>query len=654
MPHRKNDKQHPETKKTNTPTTIEGTISTTAKGIGFIEHPPHEEDVRIEGHFLNTALHGDLVRVRLHPAKPDMQASGEVVDVIKRAKTRFVGVTEKQNDLFFVVPDDRRMYTDILISEPPADLKENDKVLVEMHEWTDPAKDPTSTLKEIIGPKGSHEAEIRSIILANNIDDSFPAHVSNEAKAIQASSQITDDMLTDRTDFRKTLTFTIDPVDAKDFDDALSFKKITDDTFEIGVHIADVSHYVLPESALDTEARKRAFSVYLVDRTIPMLPEELSNDVCSLKPDVPRLTFSIWWTLNREGDVLAEKIGKTIIHSQKRFTYEEAQESIDTPNGHLHEELVILNTIAETLRDKRMKAGAIDFEQHEVRFELADDGVPLSAYTKERLATHKLIEEFMLLANKRVAEFIAEKYKKEKHPFVYRVHDLPNREKLDMLTTFVHALGHTLSLPKNAVATGRQIASLFEEVAGTPEENLIKTAALRSMAKAAYDTRNIGHFGLALPAYAHFTSPIRRYADLLVHRYLHEFITKGALPLDEWALVDRIAGEISERELTVIAAERESVKYKQVEYMTTHIGETFDAIISGVSEWGIFVEERGTRAEGLVRLATLGDDYYELEQKKYRIVGKRKKKVFALGDRVKVRLTAANLDKKILDYAIVE
>ncbi|MEK7579127.1 MAG: ribonuclease R [Patescibacteria group bacterium] len=652
MSHSKHPQKH-KSKETTASTTIESTISTTAKGLGFIKHPTLEEDIRVEARSLNTALHGDLVKVVLHSAERGMQPTGEVVEVIKRAKTHFVGVAEKQNGFFFVVPDDRRMYTDLLIQDPPADLKENDKVLVLMHEWKDPAKDPLCSVKEIIGPKGSHEAEIRSIILANNIDDTFPANVATLAKTIQANSEIKEENLRDRTDFRKTLTFTIDPVDAKDFDDALSFKKLENDTYEIGVHIADVSHYVLPGSVLDAEARHRAFSVYLVDRTIPMLPEELSNDVCSLKPDVPRLTFSIWWTLNTKGEILVEKIGKTIIHSQKRFSYEEAQESLDTPNGHLHEELTVLNTIAETLRDKRMKAGAIDFEQHEVRFELADDGVPLSAYTKERLATHKLIEEFMLLANKRVAEHVAEKYKKEKHPFVYRVHDLPNREKLDMLTTFVHALGHTLSLPKNALATGTQIASLFEEVAGTPEENLIKTAALRSMAKAAYDTRNIGHFGLALPAYAHFTSPIRRYADLLVHRYLHELLTKGALPLDEWATVDRIAGEISGRELTVITAERDSVKYKQVEYMTTHIGETFDAIISGVSEWGIFVEERETRAEGLVRLATLGDDYYELEPKKYRIVGKRKKKIYALGDRVKVRLVAANLDKKVLDYAIV-
>lgn len=635
---------------------IEGRISTTPKGIGFIkvpDAPTGTEDIRIEAGFLNTALHGDMVRVSLLAKVPDMQQTGEVIEIVARARTKFVGTVEEEARGRFLVPDERRMYTNIVLIEPPTEATPGMKVFLEMLPWTDPARMPTGTVLEVIGAKGSHEAEIRSIILENNIDDSFPTAVSKEAEELYTThgSDVAAAM-GDRVDFRDVLTLTIDPVDAKDFDDALSFKDMGNDTYQIGVHIADVSHYVVPDSELDRESRKRGLSAYLVDRTIPMLPEVLSNDLCSLKPNIDRLTFSVWWTMRKDGTVIDQQLGKTIIHSDKRLAYEEAQAAIDDSTLPYHRELTIINDMALAMRNRRSQAGSIDFEQHEVRFELADDGVPLSVYTKARLDAHKLIEEFMLLANVSVAEYARNAYEKQRHAFIYRIHDHPNRDKLKDLQTFVKALGHTLELSPKGDVKGSELNRLFKEVEGTPEESLIKTTALRSMSKAAYTTLNIGHFGLAIPSYTHFTSPIRRYADLIVHRLLQELLTTGKLPNDQFATYSAIADSISAREIDIIGAERDSIKLKQVEYMSTRIGQEFDAVISGVSEWGIFVEERETKAEGLIRIRALGNDYFELEPKKYRIVGKKTKKVFALGDVIRVAIAGVDLDKKMIDYKL--
>ncbi len=639
------------------PHIVEATISTTGKGLGFVSHPDFEDDIRIEAGFLNTALNRDLVKVSVHGKRGSQQRTGEVIEVVKRARTKFVGVVEHEQGATFVVPDDKRMYTDIRLEDTKEKLEPGDKVFVELSGWNDPNREPSGKLIEVIGKKGDHEAEIRSIILENGIDDDFPADVAREAEEIwKAHETHTAEDLEGREDVREIPTCTIDPVDAKDFDDALSFKKLSEGAIEVGIHIADVSHYVRPGSALDREALLRAFSVYLVDRTIPMLPEVLSNDLCSLKPDVDRLAFSCFVTLDKNSNLIAYRFAKTIIRSQKRFSYEEAQAMLDAGKGDFFEALSALNTHAKVLRERRMRAGSIDFEQHEVRFELADDGVPLSAYTKERLDTHKLIEEFMLLANKTVAEDAYTTFggKGKRHTFIYRTHDHPDREKLRTLAEFVKITGHTLELAKNGDVTGQALNHLFDSVEGTLEEDLIKTAGLRSMAKAAYTVQNIGHFGLALPAYTHFTSPIRRYADLAVHRLLFERITKNRLPNDEWMKYHRIAQDISNRELDVIGAERDSVKYKQVEYMSSRIGEVFDGVISGVSEWGFFVAELGTKAEGLVSLKTLTDDFYMLEPKKYRIVGKKTHQTFALGDKVRVRVDAVNLDKKTIDFSISE
>ena len=630
---------------------LEGTISTTSKGIGFLADPTTNEDTRIETGLLGTALHRDLVEIELLPGTVRGQKIGRVTKVIKRARTKFVGTMRNDGDIWYIDPDDKRVYT-AFVATDHANATINDKVLFEMVGWDPKEPNPTATIVEVLGQKGVHDVEMRSIILAKGIDDRFPDNVHKEAEA-QAAREVTPEDVAARTDFRGEPTFTIDPADAKDFDDALSVVLRPDGSAKIGIHIADVSHYVLPGSALDQEALQRAFSTYLVDRTIPMLPEVLSNGICSLNPNVDRLTFSTWLEVDASGNFGEPSFGRTIIHSDKRFTYEEAQAVLDAGSGLYFDELTLLNKLAKKMRDARERAGSIDFEQHEVRFELADDGVPLSVYRKARMDTHKLIEEFMLLANKSVAEHVSGLAKGAKHSFVYRVHDHPDREKLADLATFVKVLGHTLELAKNGDVTGNALNRLFKEVEGKPEEGLIKTAGLRSMTKAKYTPLNIGHFGLALPAYAHFTSPIRRYADLLVHRQLDKALKEGKASAENFNGFLSMTQQISDRELDVIAAERDSIKYKQVEYMSSRIGEEFEGIISGVSEFGLFLEEKETKAEGLVRLNTLGDDYYMLEPKKYRIIGQKKKKVYSLGDPVRMKLMGADIDKKMIDYAII-
>jgi ribonuclease R len=631
--------------------TIEGTISTTTKGLGFIKDPNTEEDIRIEVGLLGTALHRDLVEAEMLPGTVRDQKIGRVTKIVKRARTKFVGTMRHEGDIWYVDPDDKRVYTAFIVKDH-GDAVENDKVLIEMTDWKEKSANPEARIIEVLGQKGVHDVEMRSIILAKGIDDRFPDAVHKEAE-VAAAREVTPEDIVSRTDFRGEPTFTIDPADAKDFDDALSVVLHPDGSAKIGIHIADVSHYVRPGSALDEEALHRAFSTYLVDRTVPMLPEVLSNGICSLNPDVDRLTFSVWLEVDKEGNFGEPSFGRTIIHSDKRFSYEEAQAVLDAGSGPYFEELTLLNKLAKTMRDTRERAGSIDFEQHEVRFELADDGVPLSVYRKARLETHKLIEEFMLLANKSVAEHINGLAKGAKHSFVYRVHDHPDREKLADLATFVKVLGYTLELAKNGDVTGNALNRLFKEVEDKPEEGLIKTAGLRSMAKAKYTPLNIGHFGLALGAYAHFTSPIRRYADLLVHRQLDKALKEKRASADQLQNFLSMTQQISDRELDVIGAERDSIKYKQVEYMSTRIGDTFEGIISGVSEFGLFLEEKETKAEGLVRLNTLGDDYYVLEPKKYRIIGQKKKKIYSLGDPVRMKLMGADLDRKTIDYAII-
>ena len=532
--------------------------------------------------------------------------------------------------------------------------KDGDKVQAQIVDWKDPSKGPEGKVIKILGKKGVHEVEMQSIILEKGFELDFPQEVEKDAhKILDDSKKDFDEEIKNRKDFRNVLTFTIDPSDAKDFDDALSFQKVSDELFQVGVHIADVSHFVKTAGIIDKEARRRGTSVYLVDRTIPMLPEILSNDLCSLKPDEDKLTFSAVFVINKNAEVKERWFGKTIIHSDKRFTYENAQEIIDSKNGEYFEELSTLNDIAKILTRKKLESGAIDFETDEVRFELDKDGKPLRVYRKERLDTHKLIEEFMLLANKEVAKFMTpEKKSVQNGAFVYRIHDLPDKEKIMNLSIFIKALGYELH-SENGEVTAKDINNLLKQVDGKPEESLIKTAAVRAMAKAVYSTRNIGHFGLGFRYYTHFTSPIRRYPDLVVHRLLLRFLTKGKIEQGEMIKYEKLMEDCTDKEISAADAERTSVKYKQVEYMLSHIGKEFDATVSGVSEWGVYIEEIETKAEGMVRFKNMTDDMYNLDEKNYAVVGMKTKKKYSLGDKVRVKLTDADLDRRTLDFIFV-
>ncbi len=644
-------------------TTYTGKITVSGRGVGYFTVPPDsegnmpfEDDIEIQTPLLKTALNNDEVEVKILPTQEGIRRQGEVVKIITRAKMQFVGTLAQTKDFFFLKPDDRRMYKDIFVHSSVAKGgKQGDKVLVEITGWKDPMKSPEGKVLRVLGHKGIHNVEMEAIILERGFEDTFPKEIDADAERIAKEKQADwQEEVKRRKDFRGTLTFTIDPADAKDFDDALSFKKLPDGKYEIGVHIADVSHYVEVGTKLNEEAQKRGTSVYLVDRTIPMLPEILSNDLCSLNPNVERFTFSAVFTMDDEGTVYAKWFGKTVIYSDKRFSYEDAQATLDAKSGEYFDELNTMNLIAKKLQVEKFKHGAIEFETDEVKFELDADGKPVRVYKKERKDTHKMIEEYMLLANREVAEFMFKAMQESavKGAFIYRIHDVPDPEKIMNLSTFAKALGYDLDAEDGEVTAG-ELNKLLKAVDGKPEESLIKTAAIRSMSKAIYSTRNIGHFGLGFTYYTHFTSPIRRYPDLLVHRLLFRFLTGGKIGQDEFASYEKLCMDATQKEISASEAERASIKYKQVEFMLGKIGQEFDATISGVSEWGIYVEENETKAEGMVRLKNMTDDTYVLDQKNYAIIGTTTKKKYTLGDSVKIKLENADLDKKILDFTFV-
>lgn len=643
--------------------TFEATISMISSGVGFVT-PPHAEDEEVQDFVIppdynKNAFDGDLVLIKPRPDVENDRGDltiAEVIEILERSNSRFVGTIQKNNNTYFLLPDKKRMHQDIFI-KTDEDLPDQYKALVEIVDWGNPdaGKNPSGEILEVLGPKGNHEAEIQSIIKAQNIEVDFPKEVMSEADNLKDWS-IADEDFSDRRDFREITTFTIDPPDAKDFDDAISFEKTADGNYKIGIHIADVSHFVQPGTAIDKEARKRAFSVYLVDRTIPMLPPILSNDLCSLNPEIDRLSFSAEFLVTPAGNIKDQWFGKGVIHSDKRFSYSQAQKQIDDGDEKFSEELKILNNVAKVLRNRRFGEGSIDFRNEEVRFELDEDGTPSAIIKKERLDTHKMIEEYMLLANREIAKKISRmtKTEKEKHFFMYRVHGLPDRERLDQLGIFLRALGYDFELPKDQDVTNQDIKMLLAQAEGKAEEGLINTEVIRTMDKAAYATTNKGHFGLAFEYYTHFTSPIRRYPDLLVHRLLHKHLNDVTIPSQEFSFYQAVAEHASEREREVLDAERDSISYKRAEYMKEHIGEEFTAIISGVSKHGFYIEEKQTLANGMVSVNSMQDDYYELDKEQYALVGKNTGTTYTLGDEVKVKLVGVNIDNREIDFELLE
>lgn len=633
---------------------IQGRVDHVNPAFAYIVTPEDQEDIYVKTGDLKFAIHDDIVSVMLTRASGNgFRAEGKVVSIIERARQEFVGRIEIGSKYSFVVPDNKNIHFDIFVyPEKIGKSKDNDKVLVKIKQWHDAQnRSPIGQVTEVLGQAGENEAEIHSIMAEFGLPFRFTEKV--EAAANEIPEAIADEEISKRRDFRPITTFTIDPFDAKDFDDALSVQKLDDNKYEIGIHIADVSHYVQKGTILDKEAVERATSVYLVDRTIPMLPERLSNGLCSLRPDEEKYTFSAVFDIDIKGKITKKWFGRTVIKSDRRFTYEEAQERLEMHEGDFHEEITLLNTIAKELRNKRFKQGAVNFETVEVKFRLDENGKPMEVIPKERKDAHKLIEEFMLLANREVATHIfkwKERGKEEgSKTFVYRVHDDPDPEKLSTFASFAARFGHQVHTKKR-IATS--LNSLMEKIEGKPEQNVLESLAIRSMAKAKYTTDPRGHFGLAFAHYTHFTSPIRRYPDVMVHRLLDHYLS-GSKSVDTEEY-EYLCEHSSEREKRAADAERASIKYKQVEFMQTMLGQAFLGIVSGVTEWGIFVEIIETRCEGMIRMADLNDDYYDFDEKNYRVIGQRNKRIIALGDQLKVLVAKTDIERRTIDLQLME
>ena len=639
-------------------TVLTGRLNLNTRGKGFFtpeDADPDFKAIEIPAECTGVGLNGDTVKVELGPRKKHFPQTAEVIEVLERRTSRYVGTVTKIDGTWFLDPDNRNMLVDILLTGENKQLKPDYKALVEFTDWTDKRKPPTGKLIEVIGKRGEHETEMRSAVIAQGFDYDYPAAVEREAESIgESKATILAREIETRRDLRDVITFTIDPFDAKDFDDAISVHPMPGGHVEIGIHIADVSAYVTEDDAIDLEAQKRGTSIYLVDRTIPMLPEILSNDVCSLNPDEDKLAFSAVFTFDENHQIIDQWFGETVIRSNKRFTYEDAQEALDAEAGpHIHE-LMLARDIARTIRRERFAEGAIAFETDEIKFELDANNVPIAVHRKVRQETNLMIEDLMLLANKRVAQSATEDCKVRGGPctFVYRIHDEPNPDKIIDLATFLEAMGFELKHQHGAV-TPSALNALFKQVEGTPAQDIVEMTAIRSMAKAIYSLKNVGHFGLAFKHYCHFTSPIRRYPDLMVHRILKQILSGKGTPGRAYAHYEALAKQSTEREIAAAEAERDSIKYKQVEYMSQHIGETFDGVISGVTDFGIFVEELETKAEGLVRLRDLPSDYYNLDKGGLRLVGERTGHKINLCDKVKIKLLAVDLEQKMIDWKIV-
>jgi ribonuclease R len=626
---------------------ITGTVDMARMGYGFILSDEIEEDVFVTARNLKTALHGDKVRVLLYAVKKGARPEGEVVEILERWRTTFVGTVEIMPSFAFLIPDNKNMPFDLFIPQSKINgATQGQKAVAKVVDWNPGTKNPVGEIISVLGDPGLHETEMHAILAEFELPYHFDEEVELDAEKIPA--EITDNDIKSRRDFRNVPTFTIDPADARDFDDALSLQHLDNGNWEVGVHIADVTHYVKPGSLTEEEARQRATSVYLVDRVVPMLPERLSNDICSLSPGKDKLTYSAVFEIDDKSQVLNEWFGRTLINSDRRFSYAEAQEIIDTGEGDMKEQMIVLHQLAQQLRAKRFAAGAFAFEKIEVQFDLDDEGRPVGIRFRDMGTANQLIEEFMLLANKKVAELVGKKLKGK--TFVYRVHDKPDPEKISDFSHFITRFGY--KLPSDTASLPKAMGRLMNSIAGRKEQNIIETLALRSMAKAVYSTDNIGHYGLAFKYYTHFTSPIRRYPDMMVHRLLTSYLDKENPGAKE--KFEKQCDHSSKMERLAMEAERASVKYKQVEFMSDKTGQVFEGVISGVTEWGIYVEIVENQCEGMVNVRELKDDYYEYDEENYCLRGRSSGNLYTLGDTVNVMVVRADLQKKQLDYKIVE
>ncbi len=627
---------------------ITGVVELTSYGSAYVVSGEIDEDIFIAAANLNQALSGDTVKVYLF-AKKNHRPEGEVVEILSQGRRDFVGVVERNKNYAFVVVDKRHIPYDVFVPlENLQNAKNGQKVVVRVTEWSKKARNPIGKVVEVLGDVGNNETEMHAILAEFDLPYRFSAEVEKIADEI--SEEITAEEISKRRDFRDICTFTIDPEDAKDFDDALSIEFHANGNFRVGVHIADVTHYVRPDTKLEEETRLRATSVYLVDRTVPMLPEKLSNKLCSLRPNEEKLTFSAVFDLSPEGHIVNEWFGRTVINSNRRFTYEEAQNIIETGEGDLKHEILTMDALAKKLRAQRFTKGSIAFDRKEVKFRIDEQGKPLGVFYKESKDSNKLIEEFMLLANKRVAEFVGKQHKPAP-TFVYRIHDNPDESKLSNFAQFIKKFGYKLSTA-GGKQTANSLNALLESIKGKKEAQLFESLAVRAMAKAAYSTNNIGHFGLAFPYYTHFTSPIRRYPDMMVHRLLDRYLQKQkSAPLEEY---EENCRHSSSREQLAANAERASIKYKQVEFMKDHIGEEFTGIISGITERGFFVELSDSLCEGMVAIRELTDDQYLFDDKNYCLRGKFTHRTFTFGDEVRIKIVRADLLKRQLDFVLAE